>query len=201
MEKNIHCCPYTCIHCRGPNWWIRGLKFGPEQCRNDIYGKKYSLLHIHMYTLSGSTSLSPIRRGFAPSLEITKRVHSTRSASDKVYQLLAQGRWFSLGTPTSSTTKTGHHDIAEILPKFKNSNSLSWSKLVKKRTTIWTRTMYKWYGKNIHCCTYTCIHCPGPNWWIRGLKFGPGCNVQMIWKNIFTVAHTHVYIILVQIGE
>jgi hypothetical protein len=24
-------------------------------------------------------------------------------------------RWFSLGTPTSSTTKTGHHDIAEIL--------------------------------------------------------------------------------------
>jgi hypothetical protein len=30
-------------------------------------------------------------------------VHS----SDKVYQLLAHGRWFSLGTPASSTTKTG----------------------------------------------------------------------------------------------
>jgi hypothetical protein len=38
-------------------------------------------------------------------------------ASDKVYQLLAQGRWFSPGTPTSSTTKTGRHDIAEILLK------------------------------------------------------------------------------------
>jgi hypothetical protein len=37
--------------------------------------------------------------------------------SDKVYQLLAQGRWFSLGTPASSTTKTGRHDIAEILLK------------------------------------------------------------------------------------
>jgi hypothetical protein len=36
-------------------------------------------------------------------------------ASDKAYQLLAHGRWFSLGTPASSTTKTGHHDIAEIL--------------------------------------------------------------------------------------
>jgi hypothetical protein len=32
-------------------------------------------------------------------------------ASDKV------GRWFSPGTPTSSTTKTGRSDIAEILLK------------------------------------------------------------------------------------
>jgi hypothetical protein len=30
------------------------------------------------------------------------------------YQLLARGRWFS---PASSTTKTGSHDIAEILLK------------------------------------------------------------------------------------
>ena len=37
--------------------------------------------------------------------------------SDKVYQLLAHGWWLSPGTLTSSTTKTGHHDIAEILLK------------------------------------------------------------------------------------
>jgi hypothetical protein len=44
---------------------------------------------------------------------------STRlaAASDKVYQLLAHGRWFSPGTPASSTTKTDRHDIAEILLK------------------------------------------------------------------------------------
>jgi hypothetical protein len=30
---------------------------------------------------------------------------------------LAHGWWFSLGTPASSTTKTGRHDIAEILLK------------------------------------------------------------------------------------
>jgi hypothetical protein len=44
--------------------------------------------------------------------------------------LLAHGRWFSLGTPASSTTKDGRHDIAEILLKvalntknqIKNSN-------------------------------------------------------------------------------
>jgi hypothetical protein len=34
-----------------------------------------------------------------------------------VYQLLAHGRWFSPGTPDSSTAKTGRHDIAEILLK------------------------------------------------------------------------------------
>jgi hypothetical protein len=38
-------------------------------------------------------------------------------ASDKVYQLLSHGRWFSPGTSASSTTKTGRHDIAEILMK------------------------------------------------------------------------------------
>jgi hypothetical protein len=42
-------------------------------------------------------------------------VHSTPSR--KVYQLIAHDRWFSLGTPASSTTKTGRHDIAEILLK------------------------------------------------------------------------------------
>jgi hypothetical protein len=39
------------------------------------------------------------------------------AARDKVYQLLAHGRWFSPCTPTSSTTKTGRRDIAEILLK------------------------------------------------------------------------------------
>jgi len=36
---------------------------------------------------------------------------------DKVCQWLATGRWFSLGTPVSSTNKTDHHDITEILLK------------------------------------------------------------------------------------
>jgi hypothetical protein len=31
--------------------------------------------------------------------------------------LLAHGWWFSPGTPASCTTKTGRHDIAEILLK------------------------------------------------------------------------------------
>jgi hypothetical protein len=39
------------------------------------------------------------------------------AASDKVYQLLAHGRWFSTGTTATSITMTGRHDIAEILQK------------------------------------------------------------------------------------
>jgi hypothetical protein len=35
------------------------------------------------------------------------------AASDEVYQLLAHGRWFSPGTPASSTSKTGRRGIAE----------------------------------------------------------------------------------------
>ena len=50
------------------------------------------------------------------------------AASDKVDQLLAHGWWFSSGTPASSTTKTGRHDIAEVLLKValnnKNQNQI-----------------------------------------------------------------------------
>jgi hypothetical protein len=35
----------------------------------------------------------------------------------KVYQFRAHGRWFSPGSPASSTTTTGRHDIAAILLK------------------------------------------------------------------------------------
>jgi hypothetical protein len=61
-------------------------------------------------------SLSPIRRGFAPSF-INYKKGALVAASDKAYQLLAHDRWFSPRTPASSTTKTGRHDIAEILLK------------------------------------------------------------------------------------
>ena len=45
-------------------------------------------------------------------------------ASDKVYQLLAHGRWFSPGTPDFSTTKTGRHYIAESGVKHNKSNQI-----------------------------------------------------------------------------
>jgi hypothetical protein len=43
--------------------------------------------------------------------------------SDKVYQFLVQGRWFSPGTPASSTTKTDRYDIAESAVKYQQIKS------------------------------------------------------------------------------
>jgi hypothetical protein len=40
-----------------------------------------------------------------------------RRLCDKAGQLLATGRWFSLGAPVSSTNKIDRHDITEILWK------------------------------------------------------------------------------------
>jgi hypothetical protein len=68
--------------------------------------------------MSARTSLSLIRCGFAIGfVNYKKGCTRLAAASDKAYQLLAHGRWFSPGTPPSSTTKTGHHDIAEIFLK------------------------------------------------------------------------------------
>jgi hypothetical protein len=68
--------------------------------------------------LTTHASLSPIRHGFTSGfVNYKKGCTCLAAASHEVYQLLAHGRWFSPGTPASSTTKTGRHDIAEILLK------------------------------------------------------------------------------------
>ena len=51
---------------------------------------------------------------------------------DKVCQWLATGRWFSPGTPVSSTNKTDHHDINKILLKMAlNTITITLSTIVK----------------------------------------------------------------------
>ena len=58
--------------------------------------------------LTTHTSLSPIRRGFRAQLcKLQKKVQSSLPVACRFYP----------GTPASSITKTGHHDIAEILLK------------------------------------------------------------------------------------
>jgi len=80
--------------------------------------KTVVILYSFLGALTTHTSLSPIRRGFVPGfVNYKKGCTRLAAASDIVYQLLAHGRWFSSGTPASSTPKTGRHDIAEILLK------------------------------------------------------------------------------------
>ena len=69
-------------------------------------------------------SLSPIWRVFTP-VFVNHKAGGTRlaAASDKVCQLLAHDRWFSLGTRASSNTKACH-DIAESSAKHNKSINL-----------------------------------------------------------------------------
>ena len=66
-------------------------------------------LPSNSYKLITNTAL--VRAGF---VNCKKGCTRLAAASDKGYKLLAHGRWFS---PASSTTKTGRHDITEILLK------------------------------------------------------------------------------------
>jgi hypothetical protein len=89
--------------------------------------------------LTTHTSLSPIRRGFAPGfVDYKNGCNRLAGASDKVYQLLAHGRWFSPGTPASSTTKTGRHDIAEILMKvvLKHQKSIKSNHIISQADNV-----------------------------------------------------------------
>ena len=55
-----------------------------------------------------------------------------------VYQLLAHGRWFSPGTPASSTTKAGRHDIAE--------SGIKHQKNIFKTGNIWFGPVNSFFG-------------------------------------------------------
>ena len=73
--------------------------------------------------LTTHTSLSPIR--FTPDfVNYKKGCTRLAAASDKVYQLLVHGRWFSPGNPDVSTTKTVRHHIAEILLKVASNTKI-----------------------------------------------------------------------------
>ena len=77
---------------RGPSWpWLYGSWI-------------YNYLRNHC--------LSPLMLW----IRISIRARCT-TLCDKICQCLATGLWFSPGPPVSSTNKTDHHDITEILLK------------------------------------------------------------------------------------
>ena len=79
--------------------------------------------------------------------KLQKRSTRPTTASDRVCQLLAHDRWFSLGTPASSTTKTGRHDIAEIVLKVA---------LNTKNQSISQKKRIQWFYNTI--LSYKCNH-------------------------------------------
>jgi hypothetical protein len=69
---------------------------------------------VCLYYGVGITNTAWIR---ARLCKLQKESTQLAATTDKVYQMLAHGRWFSPGTPASSAIKTSRHDIAEILLK------------------------------------------------------------------------------------
>ena len=72
---------------------------------------QYPYIFIYKFKTFSKYFITPV---FVIYKKVCTRLEAT---SDKVYQLLVHGRWFPPGTSASSTTKTGHHDIAEMLLK------------------------------------------------------------------------------------
>jgi hypothetical protein len=58
----------------------------------------------------------PITTNVVSRIPLRRGVLNT-TLCDKICQSLAEGQWFSLGTPVSSINKTDRHDITEILLK------------------------------------------------------------------------------------
>ena len=79
--------------------------------------------------------------------------------------------WFSSGTPVSSTNKTDHHDITEILLKvalntITLSPTLKWNRL-KYMTTIYMKQLLTCVPFNflhINSCNENCYHINNPNY-------------------------------------
>ena len=100
--------------------------------------------------LTTNASLSPKRRGFTPGCVNYKKGYTRlAAASDKVYQLLVHGQWFSPGSPASSITKTGRYDIAEILLKVALRHKQSPTKPImwnRRRLTLikYPVTIHEW---------------------------------------------------------
>ena len=87
--------------------------FYREPLRLGYHFLLYFLIHFQIITVYGNNSAWVHAR----ICKLQKGWTRLAAASDKVYQLLVHGRWFSPGTPASSSTSTGRHDIAKILLK------------------------------------------------------------------------------------
>jgi hypothetical protein len=85
---------------------------------------------VRSLDLTTHTSLSPIRRGFVPGfVNYKKGCTRLAAASDKVYQLLAHGWWFPLGTPAFSSIKTGrrYYSVNRLVWVVRSSDLTHWA--------------------------------------------------------------------------
>jgi hypothetical protein len=83
------------------------------------------------------------------------RVVSSNPVHGEIYLILGQGLWFSTDTPASSTNKTGHHDIAEILLKVALNTKIQ-THVEDIHVLIVTYVTIQTHGFRIKTFTYVC---------------------------------------------
>ena len=85
-----------------------------------------------------------------------------KAASDNSWPVAWKGRWFSPGSPFSSTTKTGRHDIAEILLKVALNTKIQIQTLNKYtskfKINIYVLSIYNLNKKPILSLNYLLYH-------------------------------------------
>jgi len=117
---------YKCTYKR--NWKVR---FSCPYCNITVTNISFSCLHNREVSWPwsyGSCIYNYLCNMCLSSLMVWVRfLFRARCAilCDKVCQWLATGRWFSPGTPVSSSNKTDRHDITEILLKVAKTTDLS----------------------------------------------------------------------------
>ena len=124
-----------------------------------------------IYNCLCNQCLSPLMLGV---LILFRRGVLDTTICDKVCQWLAAGWWFSLGTPVSSTNKTDHHDIAEILLK-----------VVLNTITLLTNHIFFFYRYNSKMKIVEAI--------IRVFLFFIGLVMKPILKIIFVLNYAGSY--------
>jgi len=91
---------------------------------------------------------------------------------DKLCQWLAAGRWFSLGTAVSSTNKTDHQDITELLLKVA-LNTITLTLLFLKE--LFPLFHLEYFIKKI-------VHATSPTFYINGSLILPFFDFIKRWK-------------------
>jgi hypothetical protein len=71
-----------------------------------------------LYHSTAMPQVTPIQRRLSSTTVAAASAYNKDTTfSDKVFQSIGTGRWFSPATPVSSINKTDHHDKTEILLK------------------------------------------------------------------------------------
>jgi hypothetical protein len=115
---------YLCNQCLSPlKLWVRTRSWRRDEShivldnrsKTSEYLKDLPLMNnANESSTNWNQCLSPLT--LRVQIQLRRGVLNT-TLCDKVCQWLVAGLWFSPGTPVSSTDKTDHHDITEILLK------------------------------------------------------------------------------------